>query len=38
MPKHTDAWIAKGNALSKLGRCDEAQVCYDKAKELGSSS
>lgn len=38
IPKHTDAWIAKGNAFSKLGRYDEAQVCYDKAKELGYNS
>lgn len=34
-PSFARAWYNKGVTLDKLGRHDEAQVCYDKAKELG---
>jgi len=33
-PKDANAWYYKGNALARLGRCDEAAKCYDKALEI----
>jgi Flp pilus assembly protein TadD len=37
-PQFAYAWYNKGVVLEKLGKSDEAQVCYDKAKELGYSA
>lgn len=34
-PNDGGAWCNKGIALELLGRNAEAQVCYNKAKELG---
>jgi Flp pilus assembly protein TadD len=34
-PKYVEAWYNKGVALEKLGRNDEANVAFAKAKELG---
>jgi Flp pilus assembly protein TadD len=34
-PKDADAWNHKGLVLDKVGRQDEVQNCFDKAKELG---
>ena len=36
-PKDAAAWHNKGVSLDKVGRRDEAQNCFDKAKELGSN-
>lgn len=33
--QYTEAWSRKGDTLEALGRHQEAQMCYDKAKELG---
>lgn len=34
-PQNPRAWNSKGYVLEELGRHDEAQACFDKAKELG---
>ena len=33
-PDNADVWEAKGNALDKLDKSEEAQKCYGKAKQL----
>ena len=35
---NVEALVKKGGALEKLGRADEAIVCYDRAIELNSSA
>jgi len=32
--QYTEAWSRKGDTLEALGRHQEAQMCYNKAKEL----
>jgi tetratricopeptide (TPR) repeat protein/energy-coupling factor transporter ATP-binding protein EcfA2 len=32
---YAETWFHKGAALIRLGRSDDAQFCFDKAKELG---
>ena len=34
-PNDAEIWNHKGFALDKLGRGDEAQNCFNKAKQLG---
>ena len=34
-PTDEGAWYNKGWSLEKLGRKDEAELCFQKAKELG---
>lgn len=34
-PNYETAWYGKGWTLEKLGRKDEAEHCFQKAKELG---
>jgi tetratricopeptide (TPR) repeat protein len=34
-PRYADAWHNKGNALMLLGRTEDANEAFDKAKELG---
>ncbi|KAF5418231.1 MAG: hypothetical protein C5S38_00205 [Candidatus Methanophagaceae archaeon] len=34
-PEFGDTWNNKGVNLEKLGRKDEAEHCFQKAKELG---
>ena len=31
---HSVAWFNKGNALRELGKCDEAELAYNRAAEL----
>lgn len=33
-PKNRQVWICKGTALTKLHKWDDAEKCFDKAKEL----
>ena len=37
VPEYLEAWNQKGNALKKLGRDEEAEQCFAKAKELDES-
>jgi tetratricopeptide (TPR) repeat protein len=37
-PDNTLTWVTKGIALNKLGKHDEAEIAFAKAKELGYKS
>ncbi|MBT3685891.1 MAG: tetratricopeptide repeat protein, partial [Nitrosopumilus sp.] len=33
-PEDSDVWFCKGNSLKKLGKNEEAEICFVRAKEL----
>ncbi|NEP44870.1 MAG: hypothetical protein F6K35_38890, partial [Okeania sp. SIO2H7] len=37
-PEFVDAWRSRGNVLRDLGRMDEANASWEKAKEIGGAS
>jgi tetratricopeptide (TPR) repeat protein len=36
-PEHSSGWLNKGDSLKKLGKHEEAEQCFAKAKELDES-
>jgi len=35
-PRDADAWSSMGNALKKLGRTEEAEICFNEVSRIAS--